>query len=76
MKELWVGAVVLHFYQQEGEKKKSLMDDRASWEPEGEEIYPYLCIATHTDLSPRAQMMKKGNTRCNPGRTLDLKTVD
>lgn len=70
------GSCCTSFLSARGEKKKSLMDDRASWEPEGEEIYPYLCIATHTDLSPRAQMMKKGNTRCNPGRTLDLKTVD
>ena len=30
MKESWVGAVVLHFYQQEL-KKKNLIDDGASW---------------------------------------------
>lgn len=39
MKESWVGAVVLPFYQPEREKK-SLMDDRTSWEPERRK---YMC---------------------------------
>ena len=43
-KESWVGAVVLHFYQQE-RGKKSLMDDGTSWELERKK-YVY--------MSPRA----------------------